>query len=230
MAETFILIPGRSSRQGVTLNEGKYTPGYQHEITTLRMNPDDMAAMHVAPGDRIRVWNAIGEFTAPCVDAGDELPRGMLFIAYGDLSCRVMPPDTHGSGMPDSKGLDVFAEPAEHAAAAAADAAPDAEPADQPLSAPAQTPAPDTRPSASVATWAAPADPQAHGTQPEPGEPARRAHGEDTRSGSTSSIRATRRREHPDGSGPAPQQSPLAVVVVLAILGGLLIYAMNSLS
>ena len=37
----------------------------------------------------------------------DELPEGMLFIAYGDLSSRLMGGDTHGSGMPTSKGLDV---------------------------------------------------------------------------------------------------------------------------
>ena len=33
MAEAFILIPGRTSRQGTTLNEGKYTEGayYSHQ-------------------------------------------------------------------------------------------------------------------------------------------------------------------------------------------------------
>jgi len=38
---------------------------------------------------------------------GDELPPGLLFIAYGDLSSRLMGGDTHGSGMPTSKGIDV---------------------------------------------------------------------------------------------------------------------------
>ena len=37
----------------------------------------------------------------------DELPVGLLFMAYGDLSSRLMGGDTHGSGMPTSKGLDV---------------------------------------------------------------------------------------------------------------------------
>ena len=41
---------------------------------------------------------------------GDELPPGVLFIAYGDLSSRLMGGDTHGSGMPTSKGLDVAME------------------------------------------------------------------------------------------------------------------------
>ena len=41
---------------------------------------------------------------------GDELPPGMLFIAYGDLSSRLMGSDTHGSGIPTSKGIDVVLE------------------------------------------------------------------------------------------------------------------------
>jgi formylmethanofuran dehydrogenase subunit D len=40
----------------------------------------------------------------------DELPEGMLFIAYGDISSRMMGGDTHGSGMPTSKGMDVTME------------------------------------------------------------------------------------------------------------------------
>ncbi len=39
-----------------------------------------------------------------------ELPEGLLFIAYGDISSRLMGGDTHGSGMPTSKGLDVQLE------------------------------------------------------------------------------------------------------------------------
>ena len=43
MPETFILIPGRTSRQGTTLNEGKFTAGYVEETSTLLMAPQDMA-------------------------------------------------------------------------------------------------------------------------------------------------------------------------------------------
>ena len=42
MPEPFILIPGRTSRQGTSLNEGKYTDAYQAEVHTLRMNAEDM--------------------------------------------------------------------------------------------------------------------------------------------------------------------------------------------
>ena len=99
MAEAFILIPGRTSQQGVTLNEGK------------QVAPEDMQRLELEDGDLVRVYNDVGEFTVPCKAArGDELPPGMLFISYGDNSSRLMGGDTHGCGMPDSKGLDVFLE------------------------------------------------------------------------------------------------------------------------
>ena len=107
----FILIPGRSSRQGVTLNEGKYTDGYQDETSTLRMHPDDMAGLGISEGDTVRMWNEIGEVLVPVIDAGDECPEGLVFICYGDKSSRLMGGETHGSGMPDSKGLDVSIAP-----------------------------------------------------------------------------------------------------------------------
>ena len=108
MHKEFILIPGRSSRQGVTLNEGKYTDGYRDEINTLRMNPDDMQTLQISAGDEVRMWNDVGEVCVPVIDAKDECPPGLVFICYGDKSSQLMGGETHGSGMPDSKGLDVF--------------------------------------------------------------------------------------------------------------------------
>lgn len=112
MAHEFILIPGRSSRQGVTLNEGKYTDGYLDETSTLRMNPVDMRRLGIAQGEEVRMWNDIGEVVVPCIDAKDECPEGLVFICYGDKSSQLMSGETHGTGMPDSKALDVFIHPA----------------------------------------------------------------------------------------------------------------------
>lgn len=111
MAEEFILIPGRTSRQGTSLNEGKYTETYLEEINTLQIAPEDMERLGLADGDQVRMWNDVGEVEVPCKTAkGDELPPGMLFISYGDKSSQLMGGETHGTGMPDSKGLDVFIE------------------------------------------------------------------------------------------------------------------------
>jgi formylmethanofuran dehydrogenase subunit D len=109
--ETFILIPGRTSRQGTTLNEGKFTSGYVEETSTLFMNPEDMARLVLKNGDRVRLRTEQGQIELPCQAAKvGELPVGVLFLPYGDMSSRLMGGDTHGTGMPDSKGFDVELE------------------------------------------------------------------------------------------------------------------------
>ena len=111
MSESFILIPGRTSKQGVGISEGKFKEKYQHEIQVLQMTPQDMERLGLSPGDKVRMTSDTGQVEVPVTPSkGDELPEGLLFIAYGDLSSRLMGGDTHGSGMPTSKGLDVKLE------------------------------------------------------------------------------------------------------------------------
>ncbi len=109
MAETFILIPGRTSDQGCGISEGKFQEKYQREINTLMVAVGDMSRLGLAEGDRVRLTSDEGQSVEVAVSAAkkDELPDGMLFIAYGDISSRLMGGDTHGSGMPTSKGMDV---------------------------------------------------------------------------------------------------------------------------
>src|SRR3954453_21831388 len=111
MPETFILIPGRTSRQGCGISEGKYKKDYQEETNVLQVSPQDMDRLGLSPGDRVRIRSETGQIEVAVTTArGDELPPGLLFIAYGDLSSRLLGPDTHGSGIPTSKGLDVELE------------------------------------------------------------------------------------------------------------------------
>lgn len=112
MPHQFILIPGRTSRQGCGISEGKFNEGYQSETRTLQVSPEDMQALKLQNGDRVRLASEWGSIEVAVTAAkGDELPPGVLFIAYGDLSSRLMGGDTHGSGMPTSKGIDVELEP-----------------------------------------------------------------------------------------------------------------------
>ncbi len=110
-AETFILVPGRTSRQGAGISEGKFKANYQEEINTLQVAPADMKRLGLGEGDRVRVRSTWGQIEIAVTAAkADELPPGILFLAYGDQSSRLMGGDTHGSGMPTSKGLDVTLE------------------------------------------------------------------------------------------------------------------------
>lgn len=111
MPETFILIPGRTSKQGCGISESKFGESYLREITTLQVAPEDMQRLELNSGDRVRLTSETGAIEVAVEQArAGELPPGVLFIAYGDLSSRLMGADTHGSGMPTSKGLDVELE------------------------------------------------------------------------------------------------------------------------
>jgi len=111
MPDTFVLIAGRTSRQGTSLNESKFGAEYLEETQTLWMNSADLTALGLKPGERVRVRSAWGsaEVTVQA-DKRGELPPGVVFLAYGDVSSRLMGGDTHGTGMPDSKGIDVTIE------------------------------------------------------------------------------------------------------------------------
>jgi len=104
----FILIPGRTSRQGTTLNEGKFSAGYVEETGTVQMSPEDMTRLGLKNADRIGLRTGQGQIEVPCQAAKPgELPAGVLFMPYGDMTSRLMGGDTHCTGMPDSKGIDV---------------------------------------------------------------------------------------------------------------------------
>ncbi len=108
MSEIFILIPGRTSKQGCGISEGKFKENYQSEINALQVNPEDMERLGLSKGDRVRVTSEWGQIEIGIIPSPKgELPAGLLFMAYGDMSSKLMGGDTHGSGMPTSKGLDV---------------------------------------------------------------------------------------------------------------------------
>jgi formylmethanofuran dehydrogenase subunit D len=111
MPETFILIPGRTAKQGAGISEGKFEKTYQYEINHLQVSPQDMERLGIEVGDRVRLTGEHGQVEVDVIASkGDELPPGLLFIPYGDISSRLMGAETHGSGMPTSKGMDVEME------------------------------------------------------------------------------------------------------------------------
>lgn len=112
MSNAFTLIPGRTTDQGCGVSEGKFKEKYQSAVNALQVAPGDMARLGLSEGDRVRLTGEEGQTVEVCITAAkkDELPEGLLFIAYGDISSRLMTGDTHGSGMPTSKGMEVTME------------------------------------------------------------------------------------------------------------------------
>ena len=104
----FIMIPGRTSKQGQQINVGKEGDAYDAIVNTLTMHTDDMKELGVASGGSVRVRTEIGEATFVCKEGN--IPRGMLFVPYGPPTCKLMGGNTDGTGMPTSKGWDVDVE------------------------------------------------------------------------------------------------------------------------
>jgi formylmethanofuran dehydrogenase subunit D len=112
MPELMTLIGGRSSRQGTSLCAGKLAGEYVEVSSTLEMNADDMGRLGLKDNDQVRLRSANGEAIVRCKGrASKDLPAGLLFIAYGPHSSRLMGSDTAGSGMPLSKNIEVEVEP-----------------------------------------------------------------------------------------------------------------------
>jgi formylmethanofuran dehydrogenase subunit D len=110
-ARRFILIAGRTAKQGRQINVGKDTPDYEEIVTTLTMHPEDMKTLGVPPGGTVRVRTEYGEAVFRCQEG--KVPPGIVFVPYGPPTCRLMGGDTDGTGMPTSKGWEVEIEPVE---------------------------------------------------------------------------------------------------------------------
>ena len=111
MTEKMILIPGRTGKQGTTLNQGRLKPDYIAVTSTLKMNWDDMQKLGLKDGDEVRLGNETGETVARCPGKKPaDLPAGALFIACGPPSSALMAGDTAGGGMPLSRHMEVEIE------------------------------------------------------------------------------------------------------------------------
>jgi len=107
-AKRFLLIPGRTSKQGQQINVGKDHAAYLAIVNTLTMHPDDMKDIGAVAGATVRIRNETGEADFLCQSGN--VPRGMIFVPYGPPTCKLMAGETDGTGMPTSKGWDVEVE------------------------------------------------------------------------------------------------------------------------
>jgi len=108
MAETMILVPGRSKSQGTSLNEGKLKDEYKMVTSTAELNEKDMRRLKLKDGDKIKLKSDVGQTVVTCKSKKEaDLPTGMIFIPYGPPSSELMASDTAGTGMPLSKHIEV---------------------------------------------------------------------------------------------------------------------------
>ncbi len=104
----FILITGRTTKQGTTIHVGKESPEFVEETSTVEMNEADMKRKNLQDGDLILVKSEYGRAILKCKKS--DIPEGLIFLAYGLPVSSLIGTDTQSIGMPDSKGLEVEIE------------------------------------------------------------------------------------------------------------------------
>lgn len=104
-----MLITVRTSRQGAAMEKGKFTPEYLEEIAMLSVCPSDLETLGLADGQRARLTSRNGEVTVTCRTA--EGPRGIFFLPLGPKANELIGGETHGTGVPNYKGIAVMIEP-----------------------------------------------------------------------------------------------------------------------
>ena len=84
-----VFIAGRTIKQGQQENMGKLRDEYLAVVSTLDMNPQDLAQLGLAPGMSVRVRSDWGEAVYRCAEG--DLPPGMVFVPVwaADLSADV---------------------------------------------------------------------------------------------------------------------------------------------
>src|SRR5258708_4663748 len=104
----FLMNAGRTTKQGQQINVGKDAAEYQAIVSPMFMPPDDRKEAGIVSGGSVRVKSDNGEAVFLCREG--KVPPGMIFIAYGPPTCRLMGDTTDGTGMPTSKGWEVEVE------------------------------------------------------------------------------------------------------------------------
>ncbi len=105
-----ILVTGRTLGQGLGLEIGKFSETYYKNVAACEMNREDMLRLGVKEGDLVRVSSGHGSIIVRVVKSFEEVPSGVIFVPYGPWINQVMRPETHGTGMPSFKGVEVEVE------------------------------------------------------------------------------------------------------------------------
>ncbi|MBS7655402.1 molybdopterin dinucleotide-binding protein [Candidatus Bathyarchaeota archaeon] len=106
------LITGRSLQQGVGKETGKFSIEYFNNVAICELDPSDMETLNISPGENVVVKTKFGEVILKAVKSMQAPHKGVIFIPYGPWANLVTDPETHGSGMPNFKGIEAEVSPA----------------------------------------------------------------------------------------------------------------------
>ncbi|MFQ6129477.1 MAG: molybdopterin dinucleotide binding domain-containing protein [Candidatus Hadarchaeaceae archaeon] len=99
-----ILINGRTTKQGASLEMGKTSEEYSNDVAVIMMNESDMKKISVKEGEHVEVRTKFGSAVVRCIES--RIDRGIAFMPYGPWANILIGGDTQGTGMPDYKGVE----------------------------------------------------------------------------------------------------------------------------
>jgi formylmethanofuran dehydrogenase subunit D len=98
------LISGRTSNQGVGLEEGKTSEKYIQSVQYVEINPKDAEKLNIKEGDTVKLATNVGEVIVNW-KPDERLDQGLVFFPYGIWANQLYNSFTYGTGMPSFKGI-----------------------------------------------------------------------------------------------------------------------------
>lgn len=107
-----LLVTVRTGKQGTEMMKGKMSSEYLEEVSSLRINADDMAELSLSTGNKAKIISPHGEALVTCIES--DVPGKLFFLPLGPVANRLVSgADTDGTGVPAWKGQQVTIEPAD---------------------------------------------------------------------------------------------------------------------
>lgn len=103
-----LLNTGRTIHQGDTV-ERKNSPSYETAVSVCYLHPVDMMELFLEEGDHVRVESKTGSVVLRAVPT-ESVRRGSAFVPLGPYANHIIAAETHSTGMPDFKSMDVLIE------------------------------------------------------------------------------------------------------------------------
>jgi formylmethanofuran dehydrogenase subunit D len=94
----FTLVTARTMEQGMYIDE-KFSDDYFKATACCEMNEDDMKALGLKEGDRVKVTTEFGSVVLYVKKSVLDLPKGIVMIPLGIYANRVLPSES-GTGTP----------------------------------------------------------------------------------------------------------------------------------
>lgn len=103
------LISGRTTKQGIGLEEGKPSNSYISSVNHVVLSPADSEKLDISQEDSVRVSTDYGS-VAVYWSLDENLDEGMVFFPYGPWANQVFSSGTGSTGMPIMKGIKAVIE------------------------------------------------------------------------------------------------------------------------